>query len=109
MDRISRSLSDFVNILAVFKKYGVEFVSTQEAFDTGSPYGELMIKIKEVQNTEIDFKTGINLSKKWKYASFEEKQGVCQILINQIIKMIKINFIPLRKQNLHHFFIVFIF
>lgn len=44
-----------------------------------------MIKIKEVQNTEIDFKTGINLSKKWKYASFEEKQGVCQILINQII------------------------
>ena len=48
LDRISRSLSDFVNILAVFKKYGVEFVSTQEAFDTGSPYGELIVKILAV-------------------------------------------------------------
>jgi len=45
LDRISRSLSDFVNILATFKKYGVEFVSTQESFDTGSPYGELIVKI----------------------------------------------------------------
>lgn len=48
LDRISRSLADFVNILAVFKKYGVEFVSTQEAFDTGSPYGELIVKILAV-------------------------------------------------------------
>ena len=48
LDRISRSLSDFVNILATFKKYGVEFVSTQEAFDTGSPYGELIVKILAV-------------------------------------------------------------
>ena len=48
LDRISRSLSDFVNILATFKEYGVEFVSTQEAFDTGSPYGELIVKILAV-------------------------------------------------------------
>ncbi len=48
LDRISRSLSDFVNILAIFKKNGVEFVSTQEAFDTGSPYGELIVKILAV-------------------------------------------------------------
>ena len=48
LDRISRSLSDFVNILNTFKKYGVEFVSTQEAFDTGSPYGELIVKILAV-------------------------------------------------------------
>ena len=48
LDRISRSLSDFVNILATFKKYGVEFCSTQEAFDTGSPYGELIVKILAV-------------------------------------------------------------
>ncbi|UKI36988.1 MAG: recombinase family protein [Clostridiales bacterium] len=44
LDRISRSLADFVNILDTFKTYGVEFVSTQEAFDTSSPYGELIVK-----------------------------------------------------------------
>ena len=48
LDRISRSLADFVNILALFKKHGVEFISTQEAFDTGSPYGELIVKILAV-------------------------------------------------------------
>lgn len=48
LDRISRSLSDFVNILSIFKKYDVEFCSTQEAFDTGSPYGELIVKILAV-------------------------------------------------------------
>lgn len=48
LDRISRSLADFVNILDTFKTYGVEFVSTQEAFDTSSPYGELIVKILAV-------------------------------------------------------------
>ena len=48
LDRISRSLSDFVDILATFKEHGVEFVSTQEAFDTSSPYGELIVKILAV-------------------------------------------------------------
>ena len=33
LDRISRSLSDFVSILSSFKTYGVEFCSTQEAFN----------------------------------------------------------------------------
>ena len=45
LDRISRSLSDFVNIMQEFKDYGVEFVSSQESFDTASPYGELIVKI----------------------------------------------------------------
>ena len=45
LDRISRSLVDFVNMLEVFRKYNVEFVSSQEAFDTSSPYGEVIIKI----------------------------------------------------------------
>lgn len=48
LDRISRSLSDFVNILNTFKEYSVDFVSTQEAFDSSSPYGELIIKILAV-------------------------------------------------------------
>lgn len=45
LDRISRSLSDFVNILQEFKSNKVEFVSSQESFDTSSPYGELIVKI----------------------------------------------------------------
>ena len=48
LDRISRSLVDFLGILNTFREYGVEFVSTQEAFDTGSPYGDLIVKILAV-------------------------------------------------------------
>lgn len=48
LDRISRSLSDFVNIQNTFKQYGVDFVSSQEAFDTSSPYGDLIMKILAV-------------------------------------------------------------
>lgn len=45
LDRISRSLSDFVDILQEFKAHKVEFVSSQESFDTSSPYGEMIVKI----------------------------------------------------------------
>ena len=45
LDRISRSTADFVNILKLFKQHKVEFVSSQESFDTSSPYGEMVIKI----------------------------------------------------------------
>lgn len=45
LDRISRSLSDFVNILNTLKEYNVKFVSSQESFDTSSPYGEMIVKI----------------------------------------------------------------
>ena len=45
LDRISRSLLDFVNILQEFKEQGVMFVSSQESFDTSSPYGEMIVKL----------------------------------------------------------------
>lgn len=45
LDRISRSLSDFVHILDILKKHGVQFVSSQESFDTSTPYGEMIVKI----------------------------------------------------------------
>ncbi|MCI8649908.1 MAG: recombinase family protein [Anaerotruncus sp.] len=45
LDRISRSLSDFVQILQEFKAHKVEFVSSQESFDTSSPYGEMIVKL----------------------------------------------------------------
>ena len=45
LDRISRSLSDFVGVLETLKKYNVSFISSQESFDTGSPYGEMIVKL----------------------------------------------------------------
>ena len=45
LDRISRSLSDFVNILNVLKEHNVKFISSQESFDTSSTYGEMILKI----------------------------------------------------------------
>ena len=45
LDRISRSLIDFVYMLQEFKNYHVEFISSQESFDTSTPYGELVVKI----------------------------------------------------------------
>lgn len=45
LDRISRSLGDFIEILEVLKKNDVQFVSSQESFDTSSPYGEMIVKI----------------------------------------------------------------
>lgn len=45
VDRLSRSLLDFVRTLQIFKEQGVQFVSSQEAFDTSTAYGELILKI----------------------------------------------------------------
>jgi len=45
LDRISRSLADFVGILNTLKEHNVKFISSQESFDTSSPYGEMIVKI----------------------------------------------------------------
>lgn len=46
LDRISRSLMDFLNILETLKKHHVDFVSSQEAFlSTGSSYGDMLTKL----------------------------------------------------------------
>lgn len=42
-------------------------------------------KITEIEEDGRNKKTAINLSKKWKNASFEEKRGVCGALINRIV------------------------
>ena len=36
LDRISRSVLDFANVIDIFQKHHVEFVSTMEKFDTGT-------------------------------------------------------------------------
>lgn len=45
LDRISRSILDFANMMDVFQKYNVEFVSSTERFDTSTPIGRAMLNI----------------------------------------------------------------
>lgn len=45
LDRISRSVLDFAGVINVFQKHNVDFVSTMEKFDTGTPIGKAMLMI----------------------------------------------------------------
>lgn len=45
LDRISRSILDFCNMMELFQKYNVEFVSCTEKFDTSLPIGRAMLNI----------------------------------------------------------------
>ena len=45
LDRISRSVLDFSRTMETFKAHGVEFVSVNEKFDTGTPMGRAMLNI----------------------------------------------------------------
>ena len=45
LDRISRSILDFANMMELFQKYHVEFVSSTEKFDTSTPIGRAMLNI----------------------------------------------------------------
>ncbi|WML36956.1 recombinase family protein [Clostridium sp. OS1-26] len=56
MDRISRSVVDFVNTYDVFKAKDVKFISCTEKFDTTTDAGEAMLKIVMVF-AELERKT----------------------------------------------------
>ena len=45
LDRISRSLPDFVKMMEEFTQHGCSFMSRSESFDTGTPFGRAMIQI----------------------------------------------------------------
>ena len=45
LDRISRSVLDFANVIDVFQRHNIDFVSTMEKFDTGTPVGKAMLMI----------------------------------------------------------------
>lgn len=45
LDRISRSILDFANMMETFQKHNVEFVSSTEKFDTSTPIGRAMLNI----------------------------------------------------------------
>ena len=56
LDRMTRSLLDFSNLLVLFQEYGVTFESTHEKFDTSSPVGQAMVQILMVF-AELERKT----------------------------------------------------
>ncbi len=56
IDRISRSVYDFGNIMRKFEKYKVEFISVNEKFDTTTPMGQAMLQIVMVF-AELERKT----------------------------------------------------
>ena len=45
LDRINRSILDFSRLMELFQRYGVEFVSSTEKFDTSTPMGRAMLNI----------------------------------------------------------------
>lgn len=45
LDRISRSVLDFASVVDIFQRHNVDFVSTMEKFDTGTPIGKAMLMI----------------------------------------------------------------
>lgn len=45
LDRISRSILDFANMMELFQNFHVEFVSSTEKFDTSTPIGRAMLNI----------------------------------------------------------------
>lgn len=45
LDRISRSVVDFANIIDVLNEHNVDFISANEKFDTSSPIGKAMLYI----------------------------------------------------------------
>lgn len=45
LDRISRSMADFSNLIVNLEQYNVDFVSATENFDTSTPLGRAMVNI----------------------------------------------------------------
>ena len=45
LDRCSRSILDFTQLMELFQRYGVSFISCTERFDTGTPMGRAMLNI----------------------------------------------------------------
>lgn len=45
LDRCSRSILDFMNLMELLEQYDVKFVSCSEKFDTSSPMGRAMLNI----------------------------------------------------------------
>jgi len=45
LDRLSRSMRDFLNLIALFEKHGVAFVSVTQQFNTSTPVGRMTLRM----------------------------------------------------------------
>ncbi|MGC4004089.1 MAG: recombinase family protein [Pirellulales bacterium] len=45
LDRITRSLKDFVELWSLFEEYGVDVISIREQFDSSTPTGRAMLRL----------------------------------------------------------------
>ena len=45
LDRLSRSISDFVRVMDLFERHGVRFISTTQAFDTSTSVGRMTVNL----------------------------------------------------------------
>ena len=74
VDRISRSLQDFVGIYGEFEKYGVQFISCSEQFDTSTAMGKATLQIimvfAELERNMIRTRVQDNFYKKKKKGLF---------------------------------------
>ena len=66
LDRISRSIRDFYDLIEFFNKYGVEFVSLKEKFDTTTAIGEfqmnLHLSIAQLERKQTGERTAATMS-----------------------------------------------
>jgi site-specific DNA recombinase len=45
LDRLSRSMRDFLNLLDLFERHNVSFVSVSQSFDTSTPIGKMTLNL----------------------------------------------------------------
>jgi DNA invertase Pin-like site-specific DNA recombinase len=64
IDRCSRSVKDFSNLLAELQEAGVDFISATESFDTSSPIGRAMVQITMVF-AELERGRAVERSSAW--------------------------------------------
>ncbi len=88
VDRISRSLLDFVGIYSLFEKYQVEFVSCSEQFDTSTAMGKATLQIimvfAELERNMIQKRVKDNFydrAKKGLYLAGVAPFGYCKVPI----------------------------
>jgi|GEM_PF-2737749 len=69
LDRISRSIIDFANMMELFQRYNVEFVSSTEKFDTSTPMGRAMLNIcivfAQLERETIQKRVQLHLLRIW--------------------------------------------
>ena len=77
IDRISRSVLDFNNLLLLFKKYDVEYVSATESLDTSTPMGKVMLQIiialAEMERESIADRVKVSYEKRLSFYIFAGK------------------------------------